>query len=104
MQGASGRGFRCIAPHIRGVGPTVFLRPDTPRSGDLAALGTDVLQLMEALDLRDAVVVGQDWGSPAAEVAAAFAPDRVARLIKLNWYGLYTMAELARSQGFAYGQ
>jgi len=104
MTSLASRGCWCVAPYIRGVGPTVFLNRDTPRAGDFAALGTDVLELMESLDLRDTVVVGQDWGSPAAEIAAVFAPARVSRLVKLNWYGLYTMAELARSPGFAYGQ
>ena len=35
-------GFRTIAPFVRGFGPTTFLRPDTIRSGQLSALGSDV--------------------------------------------------------------
>jgi pimeloyl-ACP methyl ester carboxylesterase len=104
MEKLATRGYHCVAPFLRGFGPTTFLEPETPRSGDFAALGTDVLELLEALDLRDVIVVGQDWGSPAAEIAAAFAPERVQRLVKLNWYGIYTMAELSQTSGFSYAQ
>src|SRR3954470_24384002 len=42
-------GYRVIVPYLRGHGPTRFLRPGTPRSGQQAALGADVLALMDAL-------------------------------------------------------
>jgi pimeloyl-ACP methyl ester carboxylesterase len=32
------QGFRTIAPYLRGFGPTRFLRAETPRSGQQAAL------------------------------------------------------------------
>ena len=57
-----------------------------------------------ALDLRDLTVIGQDWGSPAAEIVAIERPDRVQRLVNLNWYGVYSMAELHKSKGFDYPQ
>ena len=38
-------GCRVIVPYLRGFGPTRFLRQDTPRSGEQAALGADLLAL-----------------------------------------------------------
>lgn len=104
MEELAMRGVRSYAPFIRGFGGTRFLDDATPRAGDFAALGQDALDFVDALALRDFVVVGQDWGSPAAEIVAMQGPDRVRRLVKLNWYGVYTMAELARAQGFGYAQ
>src|SRR5215475_9218948 len=51
-------GCRVITPYLRGYGPTRFLSPDTPRSGQQAALGADLLALMDALDIRSAVLAG----------------------------------------------
>ena len=45
-------GRRCIIPFLRGYGPTRFLATDTPRSGQQAALGVDVLALMDALGFQ----------------------------------------------------
>lgn len=98
------RGRRALAPFIRGFGGTVFRDDATPRSGDFAALGHDALAFVDALDLRDLTVVGQDWGSPTAEIVAALRPERVSRLVKLNWYGVYGMAEMASAQAFDYSQ
>jgi len=38
-----------LVPYLRGHGPTRFLDPSTPRSGQQAAIGTDVIDLMDAL-------------------------------------------------------
>src|SRR5258705_10953231 len=53
-------GCRTIVPYLRGFGPTRFLRTDTPRSGQQAALGKDLLDLMDALDISRAALVGYD--------------------------------------------
>ena len=42
-------GRRCVVPYLRGYGPTRFLSADTPRSGEQAALGQDLLDLLDAL-------------------------------------------------------
>lgn len=64
----------------------------------------DALDFVDVLGLGDAAVVGQDWGSPTAEIVAMERPDRVRRLVKLNWYGVYSMGEMAAAQGFSYPQ
>lgn len=107
MRQLAARGHRCLAPWVRGCGGTrgtTFRRDDTPRAGDFPAIGNDALAFVDALDLRDLVVVGQDWGSPTAEIVAMERPVRVRRLVKLNWYGVYSMLEMARGQGFDYAQ
>ena len=66
-------GCRTIVPYLRGYGPTRFLAADTPRSGEQAALGNDLKELMDALAIERAVLAGYDWGGRAACVVAAFA-------------------------------
>ena len=75
------RGMRCIAPFLRGYGQTRFLSEDTPRSGEQAALGADVLALMDALSIDRATLAGYDWGGRAACIVAALRPERVAGLV-----------------------
>ncbi len=70
-------GCRTIVPYLRGYGPTRFLSADTPRSGQQAALGHDLLELLDALALPSAALVGYDWGGRAACVVAALWPERV---------------------------
>ena len=42
-------GCRVIVPYLRGFGATRFLSAETPRSGQQAALGNDLRELMDAL-------------------------------------------------------
>src|SRR5437667_6763870 len=65
------QGFRCIVPYLRGFGPTRFLAADTMRSGQLAVLGQDVVDLVEVLALPRFALVGHDWGARAAGIASA---------------------------------
>jgi pimeloyl-ACP methyl ester carboxylesterase len=75
------RGCRVLVPYLRGFGPTRFRAAHTPRSGQQAALGTDLLAFMDALDIAEAVLAGYDWGGRAACVVAALWPDRVRGLV-----------------------
>lgn len=83
------RGLRTIVPYLRGFGPTRFLSPDTMRSGEQAALGTDLIELIGALDLDRPVVAGYDWGGRAACVTAALRPDLVRGLVTGGGYNLF---------------
>jgi pimeloyl-ACP methyl ester carboxylesterase len=58
----SGAGYRTIAPYLRGYGPTRFLDDNTLCSGQQAALGHDLFELMDGLGIRRAVLAGYDWG------------------------------------------
>ena len=77
----SEQGFRCIIPFLRGYGPTTFKAPDILRSGQQAALGADLLSLMDALDIPEAFVGGYDWGGRAACIVSALWPERVYGLV-----------------------
>ena len=89
-------GCRVVVPYLRGFGPTRFLRDDTPRSGEQAALGADLLALLDALAIPQAVLAGYDWGGRAACVVAALWPERCAGLVSLNSYNIQHIASAMR--------
>ena len=86
------RGVRAIVPYLRGYGPTRFLDAATPRSGQQAAIGADLIALMDALKIERAVVGGYDWGGRAACVAAAIHPERCIGLACVNSYLIMNIA------------
>ncbi|EMT66647.1 hypothetical protein FOC4_g10007062 [Fusarium odoratissimum] len=55
------QGYRVIVPYLRGNGPTTFLHTDTFRSGQQAALGYDIIELLDALSIKKAIFAGYDW-------------------------------------------
>lgn len=85
-------GCRVYVPYLRGFGPTRFLSAATPRSGEQAALGADLLALMDALKVPRAVLAGYDWGGRAACVVAALWPERCSGLVSLNSYNIHDVA------------
>ena len=82
------QGCRVYVPYLRGYGATRFLSDATLRSGEQAALGADLLALMDALAIPRAVLAGYDWGGRAACVVAALWPERCAGLVSLNSYNI----------------
>ena len=66
------QGCRVIVPYLRGFGATCFRDPATLRSGEQAAIGADVIALMDALGIQRAVLAGHNWGGRAACVAARY--------------------------------
>jgi pimeloyl-ACP methyl ester carboxylesterase len=87
------QGCRTIVPYLRGYGPTRFLDRATPRSGEQAALGADLMALMDALAIPRAVFAGYDWGGRAGCVGAALWPERCAGLVSLNSYNIQDIAK-----------
>ncbi len=85
-------GCRTIVPYLRGFGATRFLDASTPRSGEQAALGADLLALLDALALPRALLAGYDWGGRAACVVAALWPQRCAGLVSVNGYNIQNIA------------
>ena len=86
-------GCRVIVPSLRGFGATRFLDDATPRSGEQAALGADLLALMDALGVPRAVLAGYDWGGRAACVVAALWPARCTGLVTYNSYNIQDIAK-----------
>ena len=80
--------FRIIVPYLRGFGPTYFLNKSSLRSGEQAALGKDLINLMDGLNIKKAILAGYDWGGRAACVVAALYPQRCIGLISCNGYNI----------------
>jgi len=85
-------GYSVVVPYVRGFGETRFIAADTMRSGQQAAIGHDLLDLLDALDIRDAMVAGFDWGARAACVIAALWPERVRGLVTCGGYQIQDIA------------
>lgn len=92
------QGCRVIVPYLRGYGPTRFRSPATPRSGQQAALGHDLLQLLNALAVPSAVLAGYDWGGRAACIVAALWPERARGLVSCGGYNIQDIAGSAVPQ------
>lgn len=78
------RGWRVIVPALRGFSPTRFLHPATPRTGQLAAIGRDLLDFIDALGLQQPALVGHDWGARAAANACGLRPGVASHLAMLS--------------------
>ncbi|MEX3919550.1 MULTISPECIES: alpha/beta fold hydrolase [Paraburkholderia] len=89
-------GARVIVPYLRGYGPTRFLSPTTLRSGQQAALGADLLALLDALQIERAILGGYDWGGRAACIVAALYPSRARGLVSVNGYNIQDIAAAAQ--------
>jgi pimeloyl-ACP methyl ester carboxylesterase len=85
-------GMRVVVPYLRGYGPTRYRDAATPRSGQQAALGADLLALMDALGIGRALLAGYDWGGRAACIVSALWPERVRGLISANGYNIQDIA------------
>ncbi|MCG8493904.1 MAG: alpha/beta hydrolase [Sneathiellales bacterium] len=72
------RGYRVIAPYMRGYGPK--LSEENPTFGAYDT-GSDLLKLMDALEISKAILLGHDWGASAAYAASFLAPERIEALI-----------------------
>jgi pimeloyl-ACP methyl ester carboxylesterase len=88
----AGAGLRTIVPYLRGFGPTRFISTDTMRSGEQAAIGSDLLELLDALGIADAILAGFDWGARAACVVTALWPQRVRGLVSCCGYQIQDIA------------
>jgi len=86
------QGCRTIAPYLRGYGPTRFLANNTMRSGEQAALGNDLKELMDALGIARAFLCGYDWGGRACCVVSALWPERVRALVTGAGYNMHDVA------------
>ena len=77
-------GWRVLVPALRGFLPTQFLLEDTLRTGQLAALGCDLLEFIDALGLKQPALVGHDWGARAVAIACGLRPGVASHLVMLS--------------------
>lgn len=82
MRRLAGRGFRCIAPDLPLGAHTIALKrhADTSPPG-VARLVADML---DALELDDVTLVGNDSGGAVAQLVATRHPERIGRLVLTN--------------------
>ncbi|WP_423488036.1 alpha/beta fold hydrolase [Mycobacteroides sp. PCS013] len=78
----SAAGYRAIAPDMRGYGRTTAPRDVT--AYDRNTTVNDLVSLLDALDLHDAVFSGHDFGAHLVWDMPAWAGDRVRALIQLS--------------------
>ncbi|SFB57101.1 alpha/beta hydrolase fold [Rhizobium sp. NFR07] len=64
------------------------------RSGQQAALGKDIIDLLDALGIEEAVLAGYDWGGLASCVASALWPGRVSGLVSYAGYDIIDVDRL----------
>ena len=79
-------GYRVIVPHARGFGSTRFLSDTALRNGQQTALAQDVIALMDALKIEQAILGGYDWGARTACIVSALWPERVRALVSVSGY------------------
>ena len=84
--------LRTIVPYVRGYGDTRFRSSAAMRSGQQAAVGHDLVELLDALQLDRAIVAGFDWGARAACIVAALWPERVRGLVSCGGYQIQDIA------------
>ncbi len=74
--------FRCVAPDLLGLG----LSDRLPRIADhsVERHGAAIAELLESLDLRELILVGQDWGGPIAVQVGMRCPERIAGAVLAN--------------------
>ena len=75
-------GYRAIAPHMRGYGSTD--KPEAIDQYTLLHLTGDMVGVLDALGLKQAAIVGHDWGAPVAWHSALFRPDRFPAVVGLS--------------------
>lgn len=85
-------GYRVIIPYLRGYGSTQFLSGETPRNGEPAAMASDIIALMDKLDIKQAVIAGFDWGARTADIIAALWPERCRALVSVSGYLISSQA------------
>ncbi|MBW3595543.1 MAG: alpha/beta fold hydrolase, partial [Actinobacteria bacterium] len=100
--------YRKMIPSLSAVGRVVvpdligFGRSDKPIDRDWYTYDRhcdSLVQLIEALDLRDITVVVQDWGGPIGLRVATEHEDRFARLVILNT-GIFRPGPRWPTEGF----
>lgn len=77
-------GYRVLVPALRGFNPTTFLRADTPRTGQLAAIGRDVIDFVEAMMLEQPILIGHDWGARAIANAMGLQANLASHMVLIS--------------------
>jgi pimeloyl-ACP methyl ester carboxylesterase len=79
-------GYRVIVPYLRGYGTTSFLSSATFRNGQQSAVALDIINLMDALKIKKAIIAGFDWGARTAAIMAVLWPERCEAIVCVSGY------------------
>jgi pimeloyl-ACP methyl ester carboxylesterase len=79
-------GYRVIVPYLRGYGTTRFLSGETLRNGQQAVVAVDIVALMDARKIQQAILAGFDWGARTANIIAALWPERCKAMVSVSGY------------------
>ena len=80
------QGYRVIVPYLRGYGPTRFLSNETFRNGQQSVIALDIIHLMDALTIEQAIIGGFDWGARTANIMAALWAERCKATVAVSGY------------------
>jgi pimeloyl-ACP methyl ester carboxylesterase len=82
VEAVAAAGYRAIAPDQRGYGASD--RPEPIAAYDIHHLCGDLVGLLDALGIEQAVFVGHDWGGFVVWAMPALHPERVAGVVGVN--------------------
>ncbi|SFF65719.1 Pimeloyl-ACP methyl ester carboxylesterase [Fontimonas thermophila] len=100
-------GYWGVAPFLRGWKPSGLAKDDDYRITTIVA---DLIELMDALGVRRAHLVGHDWGAVASYIAGVRHPDRIGAIVAAavphprRFLLRPTLRQLYRSRYMAYFQ
>jgi pimeloyl-ACP methyl ester carboxylesterase len=80
------KGYHVVIPYLRGYGTTRFLSKDTFRNGQQSAVALDIVKLMDALKIQNAIIAGFDWGARTVDILAALWPERCKAIVAVSGY------------------
>ncbi len=81
MRMLANQGYRVVAPFQRGYFPSGTAKDN---NYSLLALAKDILDFISVLNEKKAIVIGHDWGSLAAQIAATIAPEKITKLVLVS--------------------
>jgi pimeloyl-ACP methyl ester carboxylesterase len=80
------RGYRVIVPYQRGYGSTLFISDKEFRNGQQSVFAVDTIALMDALEIKKAIIGGFDWGARTTCIMAALWPERCKAIVAVSGY------------------
>jgi pimeloyl-ACP methyl ester carboxylesterase len=75
-------GYRVVVPEMRGYGQTEA--PEPVQAYDIVELSADLVGVLDAVGVRQAHLVGHDWGAAVAAHAALLFPERCNSLVLMS--------------------
>ena len=79
-------GYRVIVPYLRGYGSTRFLASETIRNGQQVVIAVDIVALMDALEIENAILGGCDWGARTVNIIGALWPERCKAMVSVSGF------------------